>query len=379
LKCWFADLTAPLPLEAPKPLWSAQVQGRGDLIDSLGPALEKLWSPHNKNVKKIVESPREIDVVGHRVVHGGIQYRQTAWLTPEVRAAIAQQAEFAPAHNRFELEAIAQMDALLGPQARQAAVFDTSFHSTLEPAAYVYPGPYDWLDRGIRRFGFHGISFQYAARRASQMLGREDRRLLLCHLGNGASLAAVRGMTCLDTTMGFTPLDGLMMGSRSGSVDPGILIYLLRHQGCTADDLDRILNRDSGLKGVSGISGDLREIMAAISNDNPRARLAFDVYIHRLCREAGGMIAALGGLDAIVFTGGVGENSAPVREALCRRMAFLGIDLDPGKNARPQLDQDVASPQSRVRLLLIHAEEEWEIARECFALANGGTSDFAGP
>jgi acetate kinase len=317
-----------------------------------------------------IELPDEIDVVGHRVVHGGIEHRQTAWITPEVRAAIARQEEFAPSHNRLELAIIDYMAGALGEHARQAAVFDTGFHSTLEPPAYVYPGPYEWLDRGVRRFGFHGISFQYAARRASQLMGRENARLLMCHLGNGASLAAVRGMKCLDTTMGFTPLEGLMMGSRSGSIDPGILIYLLRHGRPDADSLDRLLNRESGLKGISGLSGDMREIQAAAAGGDPRAKLAFDVYIHRLCREAGGMIAVLGGLDAVVFTGGVGENSSAVREALCGQLAFLGVDLDPDKNAHPHLDQDIASHGSAVRVLVVHAEEEWEIARECFALAS---------
>lgn len=367
VKCWYADVAAPLPPEAPKPLWSAQLNpNSGAWIDALLAVLEPLWS---------IQPPQGIDIVGHRVVHGGSQYRQTTWITPEVREAIAGQEEFAPAHNRFELEAIRRIGALLGPRARQAAVFDTGFHSTLEPHAYVYPGPYEWLDRGVRRFGFHGISFQYAARRASQLLGRENARLLMCHLGNGASLAAVRGMKCLDTTMGFTPLEGLMMGSRSGSVDPGILIYLLRRAGAiesrsAAGDLDRILNQESGLKGVSGLSGDMREIQAAAAGGHPRAKLAIDIYIHRLCREAGGMIAVLGGLDAIVFTGGVGENSPAIREALCGQLAFLGIDLDPDKNAHPYLDQDVGSHGSSVRVLVVHAEEEWEIARECFLLAS---------
>jgi acetate kinase len=361
VKCWYADLAAPLPAEAPKPLWSAQLNlGSGEWMEAVLAALEPLWS---------IQPPQEIDIVGHRVVHGGSQYRQATWVTPQVCEAIAGQEEFAPAHNRFELEAIRRMGELLGPRVRQVAVFDTGFHSTLEPPAYVYPGPYEWLNRGVRRFGFHGISFQYAARRASQLLDRENARLLMCHLGNGASLAAVRGMKCLDTTMGFTPLEGLMMGSRSGSVDPGILIYLLR-RGSSAGDLDRILNQESGLNGVSGLSGDMREIQAAAAGGDPRAKLAFEIYIHRLCREAGGMIAVLGGLDAIVFTGGVGENSPTVREALCSQLAFLGVDLDPDKNAHPHPDQDVASDGSAVRVLVVHAEEEWEIARECFALAS---------
>jgi acetate kinase len=227
----------------------------------------------------------------------------------------------------------------------------------------------------VRRYGFHGISYQYATRRAAHMLGTpvESLRLVLCHLGNGCSLAAVRGGKSVDTTMGFTPLEGLMMGTRSGSFDPGILIYLLRHRGYTADQLDHILNRESGLKGVSGLSGDMRAIAAAAATGNERAQLAFDIFVHRVVREAGGMLAVLGGMDALVFTGGVGENSAPLRDRVCGQFGFLGLELDAGKNATAHGDQDVAAPDSGVRVLVIHAQEEWEIARECYRWqANSG-------
>jgi acetate kinase len=200
------------------------------------------------------------------------------------------------------------------------------------------------------------------------MLGSKPARLITCHLGNGASLAAVREGQSIDTTMGFTPLEGLMMGSRSGSVDPGILIHLMRH-GQTADQLDDLLNRQSGLLGISGISGDMREILAAAENGHERARLAFEVYAHRLVREMGGMLAVLGGLDALVFTGGVGENCPPLRDAAARQLAFLGLKLDPAKNAAPHPDAHVAAADSAVHVLVIHAEEEWEIARECYRIA----------
>jgi acetate kinase len=222
------------------------------------------------------------------------------------------------------------------------AVFDTTFHATLAPCAYVYPGPYEWLDMGIRRFGFHGLSHQYSSRRAAEILGNDSIRTIVCHLGNGASLCAVRDGKSVDTTMGFTPLEGLMMGTRSGSLDPAILIYLIRHRGYTADRLDRILNRESGLLGVSGISGDMRDIL---NSKDPRAKLAFEIYAHRLCREIGAMAGVLGGADAIVFTGGVGENCAPLREIVEKRFAFLGA-----------------------KILVIHAEEEWEMVRECCLL-----------
>ncbi|PWU05489.1 MAG: acetate kinase [Terriglobia bacterium] len=356
-KCWFHDVNQPLPVTAPDPLWQKQIEWHGErpLLEALSPALNEL------------RSRQPIEAVGHRIVHGGKAHRDTTRLTAEVRAAIAQEAELAPSHNRFELEAIEAVDRLLGIEVPQIAVFDTAFHASLEPAAYVYPGPYGWLSDGLRRFGFHGISYQYAARRAAQMLdGAPASRLILCHLGSGCSLAAVRDGKCVDTTMGFTPLEGLMMGTRCGSIDPGIIIYLLRHCGYTADQLDGILNRESGLKGVSGVSGDMREVMAAAKNGNDRARLAFDIYVHRCVEETGSMLAVLGGADAIVFTGGVGENCAPLRERVCRQFGFLGLRLDPLRNQHAEKDADIAAPESAVRVLVIHAEEDWEIARECY-------------
>ncbi len=370
LKCWFHDVAGEsLPIAAPQPLWEKHVDwASGEEIRSvLEPALESLWSGPGK----VIHAPGEIAVVGHRIVHGGPEFRQAAPLTPEVRAAIARQAEFAPAHNRFELEAIAAVDHLLGASVRQIAVFDTGFHATLPPAAFVYPGPYEWLAQGIRRFGFHGINHQYASRRAAQLLGRdpESLRLIVLHLGNGASLAAVRAGKSVDTTMGFTPLEGLMMGARSGSIDPGIVIYLLRHGGHTAQGLERVLNQESGLLGLSGISADMRQILAAIAAGSERAQLAFDVYAHRLTRETGAMAAVLGGVDALVFTGGVGENSPLVRAVLAAKLAFLGLRLDAEKNAAPDADQDIAAAGSPVRVLVIRAGEEWEIARACYRLA----------
>ena len=361
-KCRLDDLPdQPLPVAPPQPLWTERVDW--DQKSSVAEVLEPV-------LKSISGS---VDVVGHRIVHGGPKFRESTPLTTEVRAAIAKEIEFAPAHNRFELEAVQAVDHIFGSSVLQIAAFDTGFHSTLTPDAYVYPGPYAWLAHGIRRYGFHGINHQYASRRAAEMLRADPAslRLIVCHLGNGASLAAVRGGKSIDTTMGFTPLEGLMMGTRSGSIDPGILIYLIRHSGSTAEELDEILNRKSGLLGVSGISADMRKIEAAIDAGNQRAQLAFDVYTHRLIRELGAMLAVLGGVDAIVFTGGVGENSARLRERACASLGFLSVKLDAAKNAQPPADQDIAASGSKVRVLVIRAQEEWEIAREChrFALA----------
>jgi acetate kinase len=339
-------------------LWKKQLELSSDgLAAALEPVLRSAGTP---------------DLAGHRIVQGGKAHRASTRLTPEVRAAIAAQRDIAPAHNRLELEAIDTVSRVFGSSLPQVAVFDTAFHATIEPAAYVYPGPHEWADRdGIRRYGFHGISYQYASRRTAEILNKMPGRALLCHLGNGASLCAVREGKSIDTTMGFTPLEGLMMGTRCGSIDPGIIVYLIRHRGYTAEQLDRTLNRESGLLGLSGVSSDMRAVLQAAAGGDLRAQLALDVYLHRLVREAGAMIAVLGGVDVLVFTGGVGENSAPVREALCRQLAFLGVTLDPAKNVSSEEDRNIAAASSNIPILVIHAQEEWEIARECWRIVSG--------
>jgi acetate kinase len=370
----------------PHPLWEAQIdwthqQGVAELkvktaqgavreesfpsqsraADTLA-MLKTLW----QGATQAIEHPGAIDVVGHRVVHGGQAYQRSTLITPEVKAAIARLSTFAPVHNPVNLEGIEAVEGILGT-VPQVAVFDTAFHSHLPAAAYVYPGLYEWLEQGLRRYGFHGISHQYCTRRAAQLLGRDlkELRLISCHLGNGCSLAAVRQGKSVDTTMGFTPLEGLMMGTRSGSVDPGILIHLLRQANYSADELDQLLNRSSGLLGISGVSGDLRQVLDAIAQGNQRAQLALDIYVHRLRAAIGAMLASLGGLDALVFTAGVGENAALIRAAACEAFAFLGLKLDRQKNARSPVDEDIATPDSAVRVLIIHTQEDWEIAREC--------------
>jgi acetate kinase len=252
-------------------------------------------------------------------------------------------------------------------------VFDTAFHAQMPLPAAIYPGPYAWFEAGIRRYGFHGISHQYCAQRAAQLLGREDLCLIICHLGNGCSLSAVRQGHSIDTTMGFTPLDGLMMGTRSGAVDPGILVHLLRQQGYGADELDYILNHESGLWGISGISADMRQIMAAIAQGDSRAQLAIEVFIHRLRSCIGAMLTSLGGVDAIVFTAGIGENSAPIRVAACAALEFLGLKLNQESNAHRPVDVDIAMPDSTVRVLVIHTQEDWAIAQQCWRLLSQAT------
>ncbi|MBE9180964.1 acetate kinase [Oculatella sp. LEGE 06141] len=383
------ELENTLPDSPPEPLWEGKIDWthqndvaelkvqHGDIVveeelrqRSRKQVIAHLLDTIAQGKTQAIAHLSEIDIVGHRVVHGGQDYQAPVWITPDVRATITRLVELAPAHNPANLEGIEAIEQTLGA-VPQVAVFDTAFHSHLSNAAAAYPLPYEWFNQGIRRYGFHGINHQYCAERAAQLLGRDlaSLRLITCHIGNGCSLAAIRNGHSVDTTMGFTPLEGLMMGSRSGSVDPGILVYLMRHNHYTADDLDRILNKESGLKGLSGVSADLRQIMQAIAQHNEQAQLAFDVYVHRLRSHIGAMLAALGGLDAIVFSGGVGENSAPVRAAACEAFEFLGLTLDPDKNAQVKGDGDIAAIDSTIRALVIKAQEDWAIARACWELS----------
>ncbi len=337
----------------------------GKRAEILGRLLQALWQGKRAAVKQ----PGEIAVVGHRVVHGGAKYQESTRITSEVRDDLRQLIPFAPLHEPANLEGMEVVEHLLG-QVPQVAVFDTAYHSHLPLVARVYPGPYAWFEQGIRRYGFHGISHQYCARRSAQLVGRDlaSLRIVTCHLGNGCSLAATLGGRSIDTTMGFTPLEGLMMGTRAGSIDPAILLYLQREQGITPDALEDILNHQSGLKGISGISEDMRAILEAIARGNERARLALDLYIYRLRACLGSMVAALEGIDVLTFTGGVGEHVPEIRKRLCQAFAFLGIALDEGKNAASSGDQDIAAANSAARVLVVHTEEDWEIARACWQM-----------
>jgi acetate kinase len=322
---------------------------------------------HQEAVARILEhlSLGDVAAVGHRVVHGGSLFRTSVRITPEVKARLAELTDLAPLHLPVNREGIEAAERAL-PHVPQVAVFDTAFHATLPEAAYTYAVPYDWTREGLRRYGFHGLSHAYCADRAARMLGRGPAglRLVICHLGNGASLCAVRDGQSVDTSMGFTPLEGLVMGTRSGSVDPGLLVHVLRHKGLSADDLDRMLNRESGLLGVSGHSGDMRQVQEAARAGDGRARLAFDVFVHRLRQTIGAMTATLGGLDALVFTAGIGEHSADVRAAACRGLEFLGLQIDAEANRTCKPDGDVAAPGSAGRILVIGTREDLTVVRE---------------
>jgi len=376
-----------LPSDPPSPLWEGKIEWNGDdarfrlrtsagashdgaiKVSSRAEAVEHLLSTLWNGNTRAVGSAAEIEVVGHRVVHGGPNYDEPTRLTAEVKAEIAKVSVFAPLHNRAELEGMAIVEKLLGA-VPQVAVFDTGFHRTLPPYAFVYPGPYRWLEEGIRRYGFHGINHQYCAERAAQLLRRDPSSLkvVTCHLGNGCSLAAIRAGKSVDTTMGFTPLEGLMMGTRSGSVDPGILTYLMRQHQLEPQWIDDLLNKESGLLGISGVSGDMREIVSLMKRGHSRAELAFDIFVHRLVAGIGSMVAVLQGIDALVFTAGIGENSPEVREAVCQSLTFLGLNLDVDANSNVSPDADIAGSTSAIRILVIRAQEDWAIAKECARL-----------
>jgi acetate kinase len=308
----------------------------------------------------------EVDAVGHRVVHGGGEFREATWIDGEVRSRLEALTPLAPLHQPRALAGIDGIaDAL--PGVRAAACFDTAFHATLPPGAATYALPLEWRERwGLRRFGFHGLSHAYAARRAAELLDRpyESLRIVSCHLGAGASLAAVSGGRSVDTTMGFTPLEGLVMATRAGSVDPGLLLWLQRDGGLDLDELADALEHDSGLEGLAG-DDDMR---AVLERDDDAARLALDVYLHRLRAAIASMAAAMGGVDALVFTGGVGEHAAAVRAAAAGGLAFLGVGVDEERNGAAHADAVITALSATVATVVVTAREDREIARQVRAL-----------
>lgn len=314
----------------------------------------------------------EIGAVVHRVVHGGRRSRP-ARITPEIEAEIESHGRLAPLHNPLALEGIRASRELLANDTAQIAVFDTAFHATLPREAYTYGLPYDWLERGLRRYGFHGVSHSWAVRRLVQLEGVLMDKVVSCHLGSGCSLAAVRSGVCVDTTMGFTPLDGLVMQTRCGSVDPGLLLHVLESGEYTPSELNRILNYESGLRGLSGASGDMRELLQLREGGDERAALAFDVWLHRLTGAIAAMCASLGGLDAVVFTGAIGERSGVIRSEVCGRLGFLGVELDLAANGLSESDRRLHTKRSAVKVYVIQAREEWEMAKQSMEVLAGSS------
>ena len=337
---------------------SEEVQGKG----------EASWETsdvgrHDVELKAALARVPEVHAVGHRVVHGGSRFREAVVVNAGVRDQILQLAELAPLHNPA---AVAGIDAARArfPSVPQVAAFDTAFHATLPQAAAVYPVPWEWTVKwGLRRFGFHGLSVEYAVRRAAALLNGVPHRMVVCHLGAGCSITALFDGRSVDTSMGFTPLEGVMMARRSGSVDPGLLLYLMRQHGLSAADLETALNERSGLLGVSEVSADLRQVLAAADAGNAQAQLARDLFVRRIVGSIGGMIATLAGLDALIFTGGIGEHSAVIRAAACNPLSYVGLGLDARANSDRRDDADIATPDSAVRVLVLTAREDLAILR----------------
>jgi acetate kinase len=306
------------------------------------------------------ERPPAVDAVGHRIVHGGPDLGEPVVVDDDVEARLRDLTELAPLHQPKSLHGLAEARRLL-PGVPHVACFDTAFHRTIPAAASTHALPAQWRTPELRRYGFHGLSHAWAARRARELVPGA-RRVVVCHLGAGASLCAVLDGRSVDTTMGFTPLDGLVMATRSGTVDPGLLLWLQEHRHVSPADLAEALERRSGLLGLSG-TGDLAELLRRYDDPgDDAARLAVDVYLHRLVSAAGAMAASLGGLDVLVFTGGAGEHAGAVRARVGERLAFLGVAVDPGRNEAPEPDADVSAPSARARTLVVTAREDLEIA-----------------
>lgn len=387
IKCYLYDFSA--SFHPKEPLWEAHLQWKNEFsepflkVQARGNQYSK--SVQGKNTKQALEevlrllyqgesavlsSLDEIEVIGHRIVHGGKYFQKATLIDKGVKEKIRLLSEQAPLHNRAELEVIEVLEHLVKNRP-QIAVFDTAFHGSMPVAAQIYPGPYRWYEEGIQRFGFHGTSFQYCSKRAAEILKRDlqDLKMVICHLGSGASLCAINGGKSIDTTMGFTPLDGLMMDTRCGSVDPGILLYLLEKKKLSAKEIEHELYKESGLLGISGISSDMRDIIERCAAKDTRATLALDVYIHRLNGLIGAMVASLKGIDALIFTAGIGENAALIRERVCDNFSFLGIKLDKIQNEQSSsADLQLSEASSKISVLLIHTQEAFEIASECWKI-----------
>lgn len=332
-----------------------------------------------KNVLDILTDPKEgviksydeIQAVGHRVVHGMEKFNKSVLITPEVIEKVKECYPVAPLHNPANITGIEAITELM-PGVPQVAVFDTAFHQTMPAKAFMYALPYeDYTRYGIRRYGFHGTSHRYVSRRVCEFLGvpYDKQRIITCHIGNGASIAAIRDGISVDTSMGLTPTEGLVMGTRVGDVDPGALTYLMKSEGLDADGLTNVINKKSGVLGISGISSDMRDIEDAIAAGNERAKLAMDMYEYRILKYIGAYTAVLGGVDIIVFTAGVGENSPELREAICEKLAYMGVTLDKEANRSRGKEVVISGPDSKVKVVVIPTDEELVIAQDTAAIA----------
>ncbi len=320
----------------------------------------------------VIKSMDEIVAVGHRGVHGGEAFSDSVIITPEVIKAIEACSEMAPLHNPPNILGINACAAIM-PKTPQAVVFDTAFHQTVPKYAFMYGLPYEAYEKhGIRRYGFHGTSHKYVSQRAAALLGKKPNevKIITCHLGNGSSIAAVQNGKCVDTSMGFTPLEGLMMGTRCGDIDPAILPYLMKKENMSPDDIDQYINKKSGVLGISGVSSDFRDIEKAAEAGNERAQLALDMFAYKVRKYVGSYAAAMNGVDAIVFTAGLGENSTSMRADITAGLEYLGTKLDPERNNVRGQEREISIPGSRVKLFIIPTNEELVIARDTKDLCN---------
>lgn len=318
----------------------------------------------------VLESVAVIDAIGHRVVHGGEFFKQAVLVDDDVRAKIKQLSDLAPLHNPAHLLGIDECEKIV-PGIKQVVVSDTAFHQTIPEQSYLYSIPYDLYGRyGIRKYGFHGTSHHYVAKRAAELLGRpwEELKIITCHLGNGASLAAILNGRCVDTSMGFTPLGGVTMGTRSGDLDPAVITYLMGKENLSSREVDHLLNKQSGVLGISGLSSDFRDLEKAAAEGHRRAGLAISVFIDRVKKFIGAYTAILNGVDALVFTAGLGENSPLIRSGICESFDYLKLWIDPEKNDIRGQEADISAEDSQVRVLVIPTNEELMIASETYQL-----------
>ncbi len=317
-----------------------------------------------------IRSYGEIDAVGHRVVHGGEKFAKSVLINDDVKRMIRECYDIAPLHNPANMTGIEAMEALL-PGVPQVGVFDTAFHQTMPASSFMYALPYKYYkEDGVRRYGFHGTSHRYVSQRVCEILGVDikDVKIITCHVGNGGSITAIEGGRSVDTSMGLTPTEGLMMGTRVGDVDPGALTYLMTKHGLTAADMQRIINKESGMAGISGISSDMREIEAAVNAGDERATLGLEMYIKRITKYIGAYAAEMGGVDIIVFTGGVGENQTGLRADVCAPLAFMGVEIDKEANAARGVEAVISTAASKVKVVVVPTDEELMIARDTAAL-----------
>lgn len=344
-----------------------------DITDHQG-AIKSILNTITSEEFGCIKSFEEIDAVGHRVVHGGEKFNKSVLITDEVIAKVKECYDIAPLHNPVNIAGIDAISSIL-PNVPQVGVFDTAFHQTMPAKSFMYALPYKFYkEDGVRRYGFHGTSHRYVSKRVCEFLGvkYEDQKIITCHVGNGGSITAIDHGKSIDTSMGLTPTEGLMMGTRVGDVDPGALTFIMEKHNLTAKDLQAIINKQSGMAGVTDVSSDMREIDAAIADGNERAKLGLEMYEQRILKYVGAYAAEMGGVDIIVFTGGVGENQTHVRANVCRPLSFIGVKLDEEVNASTRgIESVISTPDSKVKVVVIPTDEEYLIARDTEAIVEG--------